>query len=296
MGVAEPSRHVILVAIALYAGCSSSLLVINKVAMHVLPNASLVLLMQFCTSVSIVRTMKFACPEIDVEPIHWEKAKLFIVATVVFYMCLLSNTSALASVNIETVIVVRSCVPIAVAVLEHLTLGRNLPSVRGILALFGIAGGAVLYVTSDVGFQIQGYAWLTVYFFFIVVEMVFIKFVIDTVAMSTWTRVYYNNALSIPMALFSMCISRDDGVFELTLTPVAISAIILSCVVGFSISYAGFNLRKLVSATTFTVIGVCCKILTVLVNDIIWTQHSNAVGHLSLLICIASGFIFERVK
>ena len=30
---------------------------------------------------------------------------------------------------------------------------------------------------------------------FIVVEMVFVKFVVDTIPMSTWTRVYYNNTL-----------------------------------------------------------------------------------------------------
>ena len=32
---------------------------------------------------------------------------------------------------------------------------------------------------------------------FIVVEMVFVKFVVDTVPMSTWTRVYYNNTLRL---------------------------------------------------------------------------------------------------
>jgi len=30
---------------------------------------------------------------------------------------------------------------------------------------------------------------------FIVTEMVFVKFIVDTVPMSTWTRVYYNNTL-----------------------------------------------------------------------------------------------------
>merc|ERR1719413_30763 len=76
----------------------------------------------------------------------------------------------------------------------------------------------------------------------------------------------------------------------------AIVAVTLSCVVGVAISYAGFNLRSLVSATTFTVVGVVCKIITVLLNDMIWTQHSNAIGHLGLLICIARGFAYERAK
>ena len=32
---------------------------------------------------------------------------------------------------------------------------------------------------------------------FIVTEMVFVKFIVDTVPMSTWTRVYYNNTLCL---------------------------------------------------------------------------------------------------
>merc|ERR1719413_174274 len=80
----------------------------------------------------------------------------------------------------------------------------------------------------------------------------------------------------------------------------AIVAVGLSCVVGVAISYAGFNLRKLVSATSFTVVGVVCKILSVLINDVVWTfagsadKHSNLLGHFSLLICIAAGFMYER--
>merc|ERR1712039_56247 len=76
----------------------------------------------------------------------------------------------------------------------------------------------------------------------------------------------------------------------------AVCAVLLSCVVGIAISYAGFNLRKLVSATSFTVVGVVCKIFTVLINDFMWTHHSNAAGHMGLLICIAAGFMFERAK
>merc|ERR1711920_1044547 len=73
-------------------------------------------------------------------------------------------------------------------------------------------------------------------------------------------------------------------------------AVLLSSVVGVAISYAGFNLRKAVSATTFTVVGVVCKIFTVLINDVIWSQHSNFAGHIGLMICLASGFLYERSK
>jgi len=151
-------------------------------------------------------------------------------------------------------------------------------------------------VITDQGFEIEGYTWLLLYFVFIVTEMVFVKFVVDTVPMSTWTRVYYNNTLSIPMVL---CSSFVTGIGKFAQVDWGVAHVVmvgLSCVVGVAISYAGFNLRKMVSATSFTVIGVLCKLLTVLLNDVVWTNHSNFMGHLGLLLCIAAGFAYEQTK
>mmetsp|Transcript_18733 Transcript_18733/g.39828 ORF Transcript_18733/g.39828 Transcript_18733/m.39828 type:complete len:342 (-) Transcript_18733:145-1170(-) len=291
----QTSTYVIAAGIAAYAACSSTLLVLNKVSMYLVPDAAFVLFCQFLFSTIGVRALKLVNPEMDIELLKWEKAKPFVVATAVFFLCLLSNNKALESVNVETVIVIRSCSPIAVAALDRIALGKDLPNFQGFMALLVIVLGATIYVAVDAGFKVEGYTWLLVYFAFIVIEMVFVKFVIETVPMSTWTRVYYNNVLSLPMAL--MTLPGGKGVFltaEWTLASVA--AVGMSCVVGLAISFAGFNLRKLVSATSFTVVGVVCKILTVLINDLIWTQHSNAMGHVGLLLCIAAGFGYERSK
>jgi GDP-mannose transporter len=292
----EASRYTIGVGIVLYAFCSSTLLVVNKVAMHVGINPSLLLFAQFLTSTLSVRGLKAARPDMDIEFLVWEKARPFALAALVFYICLLSNTQALAFVNVETVIVVRACSPIAVALLDHMVLGKELPSAKGALALLTIAGGAALYVVTDKGFRVDGYTWLGIYFVSIVIEMVFVKFVVDTIKMSTWTRVYYNNTISLPMAVFSGVVERGSGFVQTSWNFQQLSALGVACIVGFAISYAGFNLRKLISATSFTVVGVVCKIFTVLINDVIWTQHSNAFGHVGLLICICSGFLYERAK
>eukprot|EP00429_Kryptoperidinium_foliaceum_P057768 CAMPEP_0176094710 /NCGR_PEP_ID=MMETSP0120_2-20121206/47461_1 /TAXON_ID=160619 /ORGANISM="Kryptoperidinium foliaceum, Strain CCMP 1326" /LENGTH=316 /DNA_ID=CAMNT_0017428655 /DNA_START=51 /DNA_END=998 /DNA_ORIENTATION=+ len=267
----EPPRSAIIFGVALYAFCSSTLLVINKVAMHLVPHSSLILFCQFLSSAAAVRGLFAMRPDMDIELLKWDKAKPFALATLVFYLCLFSNTQALKSVNVETVIVVRSCSPIAVAFLERATLGRPLPSLLGLMALLMIAAGAALYVVTDQGFKVEGYTWLSVYFVSIVSEMVFVKFVVDTVPMSTWTRVYYNNVMSLPMAIISAFAMGDSSsIAEIEWTAGKICAVLLSCVVGVAISYAGFNLRKLVSATSFTVVGVVCKLITVLINDVIW--------------------------
>ncbi|CAE7708144.1 GONST3, partial [Symbiodinium pilosum] len=283
-------------AVALYAACSSTLLLINKVAMSFVPDASFILFCQFLSSSLAVRIIRCAAPDTDIELIRWEKARPFFLACLVFFLCLLANTQALKSVNVETVIVARSCSPIAVSVLEHFTLGRALPNTPGVMSLLAIAGGAVIYVISDEGFKIEGYTWLLLYFVFIVVEMVFVKFVVDTIPMSTWTRVYYNNTMSIPMVILSSFMTGFGAFMKVDWGVAHFLVVGLSCVIGVAISYAGFNLRKAVSATSFTVIGVLCKLLTVLLNDVVWTNHSNFMGHLGLLLCIIAGFAYERTK
>jgi len=75
---------------------------------------------------------------------------------------------------------------------------------------------------------------------------------------------------------------------------VQILALLAACIVGVGISYAGFNLRKLVTATSFTVIGVLCKIASVLLNILIWDKHANNVGIAALCICIFAGTFYQQ--
>jgi len=292
----EPSAKTVAAAVALYAACSSTLLLINAVAVRQVKDSSFVLFCQFVVSSATCRTLRCVRSDSDVELITWEKGRPFFLACVVFFLCLLSNTQALQSVNPETVIVARSCSPVAVALLEHLVLGRALPSMRGVMSLVSIAAGAFIYVIADKGFHIEGYTWIVAYYVFIVVEMVFVKYVVDSIPMSTWTRVYYNNTLSLPLALLSSVALGSGRFMTADWNLPTVLVLLLSCVVGVAISYAGFNLRKLVSATSFTVIGVVCKLITVLINDAMWENHSNAAGHFGLLICIGSGFLYERTK
>ncbi|KAF4698039.1 hypothetical protein FOZ63_022443, partial [Perkinsus olseni] len=98
---------------------------------------------------------------------------------------------------------VRSCSPLAVTFFDYYYLGRELPSGKSWLALFGIVLGAFIYMVSDDGMRVQGYFWVSLYFLAIVTEMAFVKHIINTgkahpphtrdshrglVDMSTWTR------------------------------------------------------------------------------------------------------------
>lgn len=57
--------------------------------------------------------------------------------------------------------------------------------------LVGVFGGVTLYTFHDIHFTISGYLWLGIWYFFAVFEMVYVKKVVDTVEMTTWSRTYY---------------------------------------------------------------------------------------------------------
>lgn len=63
---------------------------------------------------------------------------LYVVA---FVLGVYTNMRALENSNVETVIIFRSCTPLAVSVCDFVFLGRELPNRRSMAALLTIAAG-----------------------------------------------------------------------------------------------------------------------------------------------------------
>ena len=54
-----------------------------------------------------------------------------------------------------------------------------------------------------------------------------------------------------------------------------LALVLVSCIVGTCISYAGFRCRVALSATSYTVVGVVNKMLTIFVNCLIGDEVSS---------------------
>ncbi len=52
--------------------------------------------------------------------------------------------------------------------------------------------------------------------------------------------------------------------------------------------------RGMVSATTFTLVGVVNKFLTVLLNVIIWDKHSSSWGLFAVCVCLLAGTFYQQ--
>lgn len=50
----------------------------------------------------------------------------------------------------------------------------------------------------------------------------------------------------------------------------------------------------MVSATTFTLVGVVNKFITILLNVAIWDKHSSPLGLIAVCICLLAGSVYQQ--
>ncbi|OAY34364.1 GDP-mannose transporter GONST3 [Manihot esculenta] len=283
-----------------YCISASLLSIINKWAVMKFPFPGALTALQYFTSAAGV----FICgwfKLVERDPLDLLTMWRFLPAAIMFYLSLFTNSELLLHANVDTFIVFRSVVPIFVAVGETMFLHQPWPAMKTWLSLATIFGGSVLYVLTDYQFTVTAYSWALAYLISMAVDFVYIKHVVMTIGLNTWGLVLYNNLealLLFPLELLIMGelkkikheISDESDWYSLEVVlPVG-----LSCLFGLSISFFGFSCRKAISATGYTVLGVVNKMLTVIINLVIWDKHSSFIGTIGLLICMLGGIMYQQ--
>ncbi|KAF8106846.1 hypothetical protein N665_0130s0020 [Sinapis alba] len=283
-----------------YCISASLLSIINKWAIMKFPYPGALTAMQYFTSAAGV----ILCSQMNLiehDSLNLVTMWRFLPAAMIFYLSLFTNSELLLHANVDTFIVFRSAVPIFVAIGETLFLNQPWPSVKTWGSLATIFGGSLLYVFTDYQFTIAAYSWALAYLVSMTIDFVYIKHVVMTIGLNTWGLVLYNNLealLLFPLELLIMgelkkikheITDESDWYSFQVLLPVG-----LSCLFGLAISFFGFSCRRAISATGFTVLGIVNKLLTVVINLIVWDKHSTFVGTLGLLICMFGGVMYQQ--
>ena len=290
-------------AVIAYSICSGTLVLLNKLVLHHMPYPSLVVSFQLAATLLFILSAKrfFGLP---VDELQWNYVVPYLYYIVAFAMGVYCNMKSLSISNVETVIVFRAMSPCLVAFLDVLFLGREYPNTRSWIALLIIVLGAYGYASFDEQFQTQGlsaYGWPMAYLMIISFEMCYGKRIIRSVDLKTKSGpVLYTNLLGIwPMLLFAVMGHeperfRADRIEGKTISPAAFVFLALGCIAGIGIGYSSWWCRDKVSATSFTLIGVMNKCLTVLLNLVIWDQHAKGGGIASLGLCLVGGALYQQ--
>jgi len=273
--------------------------------LHFLPFPSLVVSFQLFACIVIIYGAKLL-GLIQVDDIKWEYVKPYLLYILFFSTGVYCNMRSLNISNVETVIVFRALSPIIVAFLDALFLGREWPSQRSWAGLITLVVGAYGYASFDEDFQTQGYHayfWPTLYTVIIAFEMAYGKKIVKSVPLKTNSGpVIYTNLIGfIPMLMLANVGGEYSKFWDFywgqadgKLPAVSILLLVLGSVVGTGIGYSGWWCRNIVSATSFTLIGVMNKCLTVLLNTLIWDQHAKPGGIFCLFLCIGGGMIYKQ--
>lgn len=284
--------------VAGYALCSSLLAIINKCAITAFPYPSILTALQYLTCVISVLFLG-RIKVLEHEALRFGTLRRFLPAAGVFYLAIFTNTTLFKYANVDTFIVFRSSTPLLVAVADTVFRSQPWPNRTTFVALFVILLGAVGYVATDHEFSLRAYSWAFAYLFTITLEMVYIKHVVTNLGLTTWGFVLYNNFLSLlisPLFWLASGEYRDMATADMTKWRgiSVLGPVLLSCVFGLAISFFGFACRRAVTATTFTVVGVTNKLLTVIINVLIWEKHASVVGVAFLLLTIVGGLGYQQ--
>lgn len=305
-------RAEVIAAVISYSLCSGSLVLVNKLILHFLPFPSLVIVTQLFASIFLIYGGNFF-GVMDIDELNWEFTKPYLVYTVAFSTGVYTNMMCLNTSNVETVIVARALSPLVVSFLDAIFLGRELPSKRSLFALGMIIVGAFGYASTDKAFISQGYSayfWPFLYLIVITFEMVYGKQIVRSVKFKTLSGpVQYTNLLGWPPMLMFASMGGEFQRLDNTLQQYGVTTVfgyasklpthvmalvILGCLVGTGIGYSGWWCRAKVSATSFTLIGVLNKCLTVFMNVLIWDQHATPFGIASLFLCLIGGSFYQQ--
>lgn len=274
--------------------CSATLLISNKYAVHMLPAPSFILFAQLFGTAVAVQAAK-AMGKIECDKLESSKAKAFLPVALIFLSTIFLNIKSLQYANVETFMVFRFSTPLCISVADYLFLGRQLPCSRSWACLVALLLGAVGYAKTDGAFEVKGYTFCALWYCVFCVDQIYLKHVTNTVKMdSNWGRVYYSNLLaSIPLIFTFAGDPTELEAIRHASVP-AMMAVALSVALGAAMSYFAWMARSLLSATSFTVVGNACKLLTILINMSLWDKHASSVGIACLLFCLGAAYFYKQ--
>jgi solute carrier family 35 len=286
-------------AIVYYSFCSSTLLIVNKLALHVLPAPVILLSIQLWFAVAAVYLLAFF-RVVSVQPLRCSTALHFAPVAGSFLGTLFANAKVLQYANVETFITFRSSTPLVLCLCDYFFLGRQLPSPRSALCLLGLLLSSAGYGILDHGFSVRAYGWLGVWYLSFTTYEVVVKRLCDTVALDNWTRVVYTNALAggVLAAFMPLALSQHQSGASFSTTALLAwnngAVVLASCLIGIGVSHSAYVMRSACSATLSAVVGIVCKALTVVINIAIWDKHATPAELAFLVIGLISGALYEQ--
>lgn len=205
-------------------------------------------------------------------PFSTATAVAWLPIAALFTTMLFTSLQSFVYAGVSTILIFRNIGAIVTTIVEYFVRGEAV-NARVVASEICIVAGAVLYGNGAFDFSWTGAFWI---FFNIGAQVaygVLLKSRMESspqlAGLSKFSMSRYNNLLAIPMVAAVLVVRGEAASVAPTLssvTPTGWAYVALTCFFGFLISTSGFELQRLVSATTFIVINNLTKFFNILLG------------------------------
>ena len=292
-----------LLTLLLYCISGSLLTLVNKLAIVAFPFPNMLLVLQNGATV-ILLVMSFVHASTVIPPLSMAILKVWIPVVLLFVTMLISSLFALVYVSVPTVIVIRNLSTLSVAVLEYFLLNTAIDYLS-VATLFGMLFGAVFYAIHDMTFSIPGYAFLLANVIGTSCYQIYIKKIVnmpDMKDMGPTGMSYYNNLISLPILIILAVVMGElrtlsSYVRSMFLPQMkSICVVLLSCILGFSLSTSAFALNKLISPTSIMVANNVNKFSLIFLSEVLVQSTLDVTASVGAVSVLFFGWLYSQTK
>ena len=288
----------------IYCISGTLLTLVNKFAVNIFPYANTLLVLQNGMGVLLLLLTSQFCRSTlgTLPPLNLTVLQLWMPLVLLFVMMLISSLLTLMYVSVPTVIVMRNLTTLFVAVMEYVLLSHRINSFSAITLVFMLLG-AILYAKHDLTFSIPGYVWLCVNILGTSIYQIYIKKIIHLPLFENVGSIgmsYYNNLISLPVLLCCAYITGELRIlstkfdFHYLSEIVSIGLIVLSGILGFSLSTSAFALNKRISATSMMVANNVNKFSMIILSEIFVESTLDITASIGAVSVLFLGWLYSQ--
>eukprot|EP00892_Ulva_mutabilis_P005877 jgi/Ulvmu1/3661/UM017_0075.1 len=294
-----------LVSGSVYCVVSAAMVLLNKYALSGFDFSSpnTLLLFQCVSSVLFVKVSELLGVW-RVEKLRWDVVRIWLPVNILFVLMLSSGIWALQLLGVGMVTIMKNLTNLLTISGDYFMYGRTY-NVYVWLSLSLIMGSALVGASTDLAFTWWGYTAQILNCVFTAGYSLVLRGVMDKVKtvlgekMPTHSQVYYNNLLSIPFVIALVVVFGEPQKLmqDAALARPAFQAVaVLSCVVGFYISYATLWFLSTTTPTTYGLVGSLNKIPVAIIGIIMFSAPTTRTNLISIGVGLAAGVMFVKAK